>query len=248
MHVEMPVEQDVWPLSQTLVGVHATLAVQGEQEPLSQTALFPHVLPFAALLAPVATHVDVPVAHEVFPLSQLLVGVHETPAVQALQVPALQTMLLPHDVPLAALAIASTHTGCPVEQEIPPAWHGSAGLQGAPPVHATHWPEEQTRLVPQGVPSTALVTVSTHVEWPVEQDVAPVWHRFSGTQPRLDVQAMHAPALQTMLVPHVVPLPAGVFVSVHVATPPAHELTVPVWHASVGLQDAPTTHALQTPE
>jgi hypothetical protein len=244
----MPVEQDVWPLSQTLVGVHGTLAVQEEQEPLLQTALFPHVLPFAALLAPVATHVDVPVAHELFPLSQMLVGVHETPAVQALQVPALQTMLLPHGVPLAALAVVSTHTGCPVEQEIAPTSHGSAGLQSAPPVQATHSPEEQTRLVPQGVPSTALVTASMHVEWPLAQDVAPVWHRLAGTQPWLDVQAMQSPALQTMLVPHAVPLSAGAFVSVHVATPPAHELSVPTWQVSVGLQDAPTTHALQTPE
>jgi hypothetical protein len=51
-----------------------------------------------------------------------------------------------------------------------------------------------------------------------------------------------------MFVPHAVPLLVDVMVSVHVATPPVHEVTVPLWHRLVGVHDSPAVHALHTPE
>jgi hypothetical protein len=115
-------------------------------------------------------------------------------------------------------------------------------------VQETHLPAEHTRLLPHGEPSATFVTVSTHVDWPVAQDVTPVWQTVAGVHPRLAVQSLQLPALQTMFVPHAVPLLVDVMVSVHVATPPVHEVTVPLWHRLVGVHDSPAVHALHTPE
>ena len=39
--------------------------------------------------------------------------------------------------------------------------------------------------------------LSTHSEWPVLQEVDPVWHSFAGVQVLLSVQETHVPERQT---------------------------------------------------
>jgi len=63
-----------------------------------------------------------------------------------------------------------------------------------------------------------------------------------------DVHGEHCPPLHTLLSPHDVPLSAFAIVSVHVATLPAQEETVPLWHEFSGVQAALTVQPLQIPE
>ena len=88
--------------------------------------------------------------------------------------------------------------------------------------------------------------VSVQVEVPVAHEVIPTSHALVGVHERLAVHATHTPALQTWFVPHEVPLGAALPVSVHVATPPLHDVD-PVWQRLAGTQDAPGEHALHEP-
>jgi hypothetical protein len=63
--------------------------------------------------------VAVPVAHEIAPVWQGPGGLQAPPAVHATQAPLLQTSLVPHEVPLVTLPVA-TQTGVPLEQEVVP--------------------------------------------------------------------------------------------------------------------------------
>jgi len=68
--------------------------------------------------------------------------VHDPPAVQATQLPvAVQTWLVPHDVP-AGFSASSTQTGAPLEHSMTPRRHALPGLvvHDAPVVHATQVP------------------------------------------------------------------------------------------------------------
>ena len=102
------------------------------------------------------------------------------PGVQALQVPALQykfeVLVGPQESPSASEVPRSTQFGVPVEQDSFPLWHGLAGLQAPPSLHAAHVPALQTICAPPGevqaVPE-GLLPLSTQVIDPVAQDVAP---------------------------------------------------------------------------
>jgi hypothetical protein len=153
---------------------------------------------------------------------------------------------VPHVVPLAACVPVSVHTATPVEQSVEPVSHGFDGVHAAPCVHEVHAPLSHTLLVPHAVPFAALVPVSLHTAAPVEQSVVPAWHALVGAHEAPCVHAMHAPALHTSLLPHVVPLGAGVIVSVQTATP-VEQSVLPTSHALVGTHDAPFVQAVHIP-
>ncbi len=240
-----PVEQDVDPLWQALTGVHTAPVVHALHEPLSHTSLVPHVVPLTASL-PVSVHVETPVEHDVVPVWHGLIGVHDTPAVQALHVPLSHTRLLPHVVPLAALLPESAQVDTPVEHDVEPVWQTLAGVHTTPAVHALHVPLSQTSLVPHEVPLPTRLPVSVHVDTPVEHEVVPVWHTLAGVHVRPAVHALQEPLSHTSLVPHEVPLPTLLPVSVHVDTPVEHEVE-PVWHGLAGVHATPAVHEVHVP-
>ena len=102
-------------------------------------------------------------------------GVHASPAVQETQVPELQTMFVPHEVPLAMFA-ASTQTGAPVLQAVVPVRQGlPVTAQIAPCLQSTQMPVAlQTLSGEQLVPTARFVPLSVQVGVPVEQASAPV--------------------------------------------------------------------------
>jgi len=125
-HWDDPVEQDVVPFWQGLLGWQDVPAVQAPQFPLpSQTWLLPQFVP--APLAVVATHWSDPVEQDVVPFWQGLFGWQDVPVVQAAQFPLpSQTILVPQLVPPPLLVLA-THWDDPVEQEVAPFWQGLLG-------------------------------------------------------------------------------------------------------------------------
>jgi hypothetical protein len=173
LHTAAPVVHDVVPVWHALVGVHDAPEVHEVQDPLSQTSLVPHDVPLATCV-PVSVHTATPVVHDVTPVSQLLGGVHATPAVQPLHTPLSHTSLVPQLAPLLRLLPVSLHTGAPVVHDVDPLWHGLVGVHDAPVVHALHVPLLHTSLVPQLVPFDTLVPVSVHTGAPVEHAVVPV--------------------------------------------------------------------------
>jgi hypothetical protein len=198
--------------------------------------LVPQVVPFALL--PVSAHTDVPVTQEVVPVRHALVGWQLAPAVQATQVPLLQTRLVPQTVPLTSELPVSAQV-IVGEQAVMPAWQGFAGVQASPAVHATHAPALHTMLVPQLVPFATLPD-STQTGAPVVQVVMAVRQgRFAMVQLAPAVQAPQVPvALQTRLVPQAVPAGSNVPASVHCGVPVVHD-SVPRWQAFAGVQAAP---------
>jgi hypothetical protein len=132
-------------------------AVQLPHVPALHTLLFPHDVPFATF--PVSAQTDVPVAHDVAPVRQAFDGVQVVPAVQLPQVPALHTLLFPHDVPFATFPV-SAQTDRPVTQEVAPVRQAFAGVQLTPAVQSPQAPPLQTMLVPHTVPSARLLPVS----------------------------------------------------------------------------------------
>jgi hypothetical protein len=245
VHTETPVEQEVVPVWHGLAGVQFALLVHAVHVPLSQTWLVPHDVPLVTWVV-VALQTGVPVVHEVVPVTHGFVGVHAAPVVHVIQLPLLQTSLVPHEVPLETLVPVSVQTDTPVVQEVVPVWHAFVGVHAAFAVHALHEPLSQTSLVPHEVPLLALFPVSVHTDTPVEQEVVPVWHGLAGVQVALLVHAPQVPLSQTSFVPHDVPLATLVPVSVHTGAPVEQEV-VPVWHALVGVHDAPDEHAPQVP-
>lgn len=99
------------------------------------------------------------------------------------QMPALHTMFVPHEDPLATSA-DSVQTTAPVVHETVPVRHGFPVIaQLAPTLHAMHAPAlVQTMSVPQLVPAATFVFLSVHVGVPVAQESAPAWHLFVGVQ------------------------------------------------------------------
>ena len=209
-HVCVPDEQDVVPVLQMpgLV-VHAVFIVHGPQVPLLHTWFVPQDVPLGRF--PVSAQTDVPVTHDVAPVRQGFVGWQLAPAVQPPQMPLLQTLLVPQTVPLTRFAPLSAQVMVG-EQAVKPAWHGLEGTQASPTVHATQAPLLHTRLVPQVVPFATL-SDSTQTGAPVLQVIVPLRQAFPAMgQVAPAVQSPHVPAaLQTLLVPQVVP--AGTFVS-----------------------------------
>ena len=90
------------------------------------------------------------------------------PTVQPMQIPPLQTMFVPQEVPLETLP-DSVQTGAPVSQDVVPVRHGLLlTLQLAPTVQLTQLPvAPQTLFVPQLVPAVTSVPLSLQTGVPV---------------------------------------------------------------------------------
>ncbi|HSN91447.1 MAG TPA: hypothetical protein VLS93_09480, partial [Anaeromyxobacteraceae bacterium] len=115
-------------------------------------------------------------------------------------------------------------------------------------MQALQTPALQTMFVPQVVPF-GLAAPSTHVCVPVAQDVVPSWQSVSGfvVQAIPAVQETHAPALQTMFVPQLVPFGSSVVVLTHTEVPVSHEVT-PVRQGSGSVaQASPAVQETQVP-
>ena len=218
MQVMTPVAQDVVPFRQMLgFVVHALPAVQAPHMPLLQTTFVPHGVPLATF--PVSAQTGTPVTHEVVPVLHVFAGWQPVPAVQAPHVPLLQTLFVPHVVPLARFLPVSEQV-IVGEQVCVPAWHGFAGVQARPAVHDTQLPLLHTRLVPHEVP-LATFPAALQTGAPVVQAVAPVLHGMPVTvQLAPTVQAPQTPvALHTMFVPQLVPAGTFMFLSVQTGAP-----------------------------
>jgi hypothetical protein len=108
------------------------------------------------------------------PAWQTLDGMQVLPAVQETQLPLLQTMLVPQEVPSATLPDCM-QTGAPLLQTVVPVWHGAPeGEQLAPTLQLTQDPVlPQTLLVPQLVPAETSFPVSLQTGVPDEQSSVP---------------------------------------------------------------------------
>ena len=174
MQRSKPVEQSLVPWTQLFGFVeHATPAVQALQVPSPQTWFVPHDVPFATN-APVSVQTSNPVRRRSPPTWQMLVGVQDEPAAQALQVPSPQTMSVPQVVPLATGVAVSLQTG-PALHERVHTWQEFSGVHTSPSTQLTHVPAEQTKSTPQFFPSGAL-PLSTQAGNGPAQEIAPVWH------------------------------------------------------------------------
>lgn len=125
-------EHDVNPAWHGLTGVHASPAVHPTHWPLLHTMLVPQVVPLATF--PEALHTGAPVLHAVVPVRQGWFATAQlAPMVQLPHTPvALQTRLMPHDVPAARFVPLSVHCGVPVEHASVPRWHALVGAHAAP--------------------------------------------------------------------------------------------------------------------
>jgi hypothetical protein len=203
----------------------------------------PQLVPLATL--PVSAQTIVPLAHVVAPVLQGLVGGQLIAFVHDPHVPLLQTLFVPQLVPLATFPV-STHADTPVTHDVAPVLHTFVGWQLTPPVHATQLPVLQTLFVPQVVPLARLLPVSEQLI-DGEQTVMPAWQRFVGAQARPAVQATHTPVLQTMFVPHIVPL-ATLPVSVQTGAPLVQTVAAVRQGLPLTVQLAPAVQATQLPE
>jgi hypothetical protein len=238
----VPVWQVVVPSWQGSLGVQLPPAVQLPQVPPLHTLLVPHEVPSATF--PVSAQTDVPVAHDVAPVRQAFAGVQLTPAMQLPQVPALHTLLFPHDVPFATFPV-SAQTDVPVAHDVAPVRHAFEGWQVTPAMQDPQAPLLQTLLVPHEVPFAAF-PVSPQTGAPVAQEIAPVRQAFAGVQSAPTVQAEQAPLPQTMLVPQDVPLET-LPDSVQTAAP-VSQVVVPVRHGlPLTLQLGPAVQLTQLP-
>jgi hypothetical protein len=112
LHTGVPVAQLNVPVWHVLLGVHALPLLHVTQAPALHTMPVPHDVP--AALLPLSMQTDAPVAHDVVPVLQELVGWQATPAAHETHCPVLQTRLVPHPVPSASDVLASVHVGAPV--------------------------------------------------------------------------------------------------------------------------------------
>ncbi len=183
----------------------------------------PQILPLALVSAfNESVQVEVPVLQEVVPRSQIFAGVQARLAVQATQAPTEQTKFGAQVVPLATAVPVSVQVKVPVLQEAVPMWQLFVGVQAPPAVQETQAPAEQTRFVPQVVPSVAF-PLSVQTCAPVAQEKVAVWQGFVEVQVPPAVQATHAPFEQTWFAPQVVPS-ARFPVSVQTGAPLAQEM------------------------
>jgi hypothetical protein len=201
VQVGAPVLQEVMPSSHGFAGTQEAPAAQALQFPApSHTRFVPQLAP-AGRSVPVSVHVSAPVAQELRPASQGLVGAQERLAVHALQVPVLlHTSFVPQASPTDKATPVSLHVCAPVAQEVTPTSQASVGLQESPAVQATQVPPLQTRFVPQLVPSGTL-PVLEQVEAPDEHETAEVWHGF--------VEVQLAPQRRKSQVAEIVPMLSG---------------------------------------
>ena len=104
---------------QRLVGSHAAPTWQVTHAPVWQTMPVPQLMPFGLLS--VSVHTGAPVVQTMVPTRQgLPVTLHAMPAWHAVQVPLLQTMSVPHWVPLASRSGSSLHDIAPSMHTVVP--------------------------------------------------------------------------------------------------------------------------------
>jgi hypothetical protein len=237
VHVSVP----VW---HGFVGVQAPPALQVAQAPLLHTMFVPQVVPFAR--GPDSMHTGEPVAHDVVPALHALAGWQLEPAAHDTQVPALQTLSVPQEAPLASALPVSVQAMLG-EQTVMPAWQGFAGTQIEPAEHVAQLPAWQTMLAPQAVPLAASPD-SMQTGVPVLQATVPLRQGLPGTTQSIPcTQAAHVPrASQTMSVPHDVPAATLVVVSVHDGADP-EQTSVPVWHLFAGVHAPPCWQVAHVP-
>jgi hypothetical protein len=168
-----PVTHEVAPVLHGFAGWQATAGVHAPQMPLLHTMFVPHDVPlarfwFVSAQAIVGAHICVPAW-------QGLAGRQASPAVHATQTPALHTMFVPHEVPLATFPEA-VQTGAPELHTMPAVRHGMpASAQVIPIVQAPHAPVAlQTMFVPQLVPAGRFVPASVQVGVPVAHASVPL--------------------------------------------------------------------------
>jgi hypothetical protein len=203
--------------------------LQLSSTPLLQISVVPqHAPDLHCMLAPqvVPSPTELPVSSQAsvvqssVPVWQGLAGTHGPPGTHAVQLPALQTMPVPHGVPFGAGFPVSLQTGLPVVHEVVPRSHGlPVGLHVEPFAHVVQVPPAQNMLVPHEVPSVTATSVSVHVCVPVVHEVVPTSQGFAGVHGWLTLHDEHTPALQTEPVPHEVPFGACASVSRHCETP-----------------------------
>ena len=223
------------------MGVQLPPAVQLLHVPALHTLFVPHDVPFATF--PVSAQTEAPVAQDVAPVRHAVAGVQVTPAVHDAQEPLLQTLFVPHDVPLATFPI-SAQTEVPVAHDVAPVRQAVAGVQATPAVHDAQEPLLHTLFVPHDVP-LATFPVSAQTDVPVTQEVAPVRQALAGVQATPAVHDPQAPLLHTMFVPQTVPSTSLLPVS---EQPMFGEQTVcPAWQGFAGVQACPTVQAVQAP-
>jgi hypothetical protein len=230
-----------------VAGAHAAPAAQA-QVPAVQTRYVPHEVP-SGTVAPVSSQVCAPVAQEVAPTWQRFAGVHAWFAVHETHWPvASHTRFVPQLLPIATRVPWSTQVDAPVEHEVRPAWHGSAGVHAWFAVQETHAPPaSHTRFVPQLVPGFTRAPVSVQTWSPVAQEVVPTWQASAGVHAAFEMHATHAPVgSQTWFAPHDVPGGASTLVSTHVRAPVEQEV-VPTSHGFAGVHDWPAVHETHWP-
>ena len=158
------------------------------------------------------------------------------------QLPAAQTMPVPHVVPSGWLASWSTQTGVPVVHAVAPWWQGLPGAQAAPTVQVLQTPSLHTMFVPQAAPFALSVPWSWQAGAPLEQSVAPSWHGLLGVQATSAVHGPQIPLLHTMLAPQAVPSARLVPRSSQAEDPAPHE-SEPAWQGLAGVHVAPAMAA-----
>ena len=162
------------------------------------------------------------------------------------QLPAAQTMPVPHVVPSGWLASWSTQTGVPVVHAVAPWWQGLPGAQAAPTVQVLQTPSLHTMFVPQAAPFALSVPWSWQAGAPLEQSVAPSWHGLLGVQATSAVHGPQIPLLHTMLAPQAVPSARLVPRSSQAEDPAPHE-SEPAWQGLAGVHVAPAAQGMQAP-
>jgi hypothetical protein len=98
-------------------GAHAMPSAHATQTPSLQTRPDPHPLLVPLGTLPLSIHWDVPVAQAVLATLHGVGVVQEVPSVHATQVPLLQTMLSPQELPFATFLLESTQSAVPALQE-----------------------------------------------------------------------------------------------------------------------------------
>jgi hypothetical protein len=122
-----------------------------------------------------------PELQEIVPAWQGFGRAQVAPALHEPQLPPLQTMPIPQEVPSVTGFPVSWQVIVPVWQLTVPVSHGLAGVQSPPLVHELHIPPLHTLPFPHDVPSMAFPLV-TQAELPLEQEVTPVLHGLVGWQ------------------------------------------------------------------
>jgi len=191
----------------------------------------------------VSVHTTVPVSHASVPLWQGLVGVQAEPATHGMQVPSMHTLPVPQDVPLG-LFPETRQVETPVEHEVVPTLQRSVTWQ-ALTAQATQTPALQTLSVPQEDPFARSSPLSEQL-MAGEQTALPLWHGLAGVQESPTAQATHAPPLQTLPKPHIVP--SGAFPDSKHTGAPVLQTVEPTRQGAPGMaQTDPATHATHEP-